>query len=268
VPRIPGGPAARAATPRQAARRRPIAVPEAPAGATGLPTARCATGRARIGRSLARGGVASAAQAASRRRRDRWEPSPSDQHRWPVVPARSCRGEGFGSRPQAATRRSRSSVSVLEEGQPRFAQALAAQVHVQSIKVESLASLRVAGKQPCTIRTLSACRVRLLGTTSSPRLPAALGALFLRLRREQQRMALLSARTAEFFSQLRGIRYGRKPVFPANHHPRVGRRSPGASLSAPIMTSATASDTWNTRDRRGDKSKSCAPGTPGPDRLR
>src|ERR1700722_15159778 len=32
------------------------------------------------------------------------------------------------------------------------------------------------------------------------------------------------------------------------HPSRVGRRSPGASSNAPIMTSAIASDRWNTRD--------------------
>jgi hypothetical protein len=32
------------------------------------------------------------------------------------------------------------------------------------------------------------------------------------------------------------------------HPSRLGRRSPGTSSSAPIMTSAMASDSWNTRD--------------------
>ena len=53
------------------------------------------------------------------------------------------------------------------------------------------------------------------------------------------------------FRELHGIRYGRQPVFPANcpsFTGRAGRRSPGASSNAPIMTSAIASDRWNTRD--------------------
>ena len=49
-------------------------------------------------------------------RRGRSERRRADQRRCPAAPARSWRGEGSGTRRQAATRRTRSRVSALEEG--------------------------------------------------------------------------------------------------------------------------------------------------------
>ena len=105
-----------------------------------------ATGRSRTGRSRARDGPASAAQAASRRRRGRSERRRPGQRRCPAAPARSWRGEGSGTRRQAATRQIRPSVSAFGE-RPRFDSALAAQTFIQSVRLAPLASRRVAGKQ-------------------------------------------------------------------------------------------------------------------------
>jgi hypothetical protein len=167
-----------------------------------------ATCRARTGRSRAQVGPASSARAVSRRGRGRLERSPPDQHRWPAAPAKSWQGEGSGTRPQGATRRTRSWVSALGKAQPRFAQALAAQGHIQSVREEALASRRIAGKQAAsrphpnsqTAHSVpdpfDARPLYIMSSLTRSPIPAPLflGALFLRLRREQQWVALFSAR--------------------------------------------------------------------------
>ena len=119
--------AARADVLHRAARRRQSADRARLASVAGGPVAMHALRRARTERSRAWGGPAFAAQAASPRRCDRSERSRPDQRRWPTAPARSWRGEGSGTRRQAAMRRTRSRLSALAEERSHCAQAIAAQ---------------------------------------------------------------------------------------------------------------------------------------------
>ncbi len=104
-----------------------------------------ATYRARKGRSRVGDGLASAVQAAFPRRRGRSERRRSGPRPW-QAPARAWRGEGFGSRPQAATQRTQQWDFALEERQLHFSQAFATQKHIQTGMEEPLTSRDPDGK--------------------------------------------------------------------------------------------------------------------------
>ncbi len=141
----PDAPAARGDKLRRDERWWAISAQEAVAAAPRWPAVMRATGRSRTGRSRARDGPASAARAVPRRRCGRSERRRPGKRRCPAAPARSWRGEGSGTRPQAKTRQTRLSVSAFGE-RSRFAQPLAAPALIQSARVESLALRPVAGK--------------------------------------------------------------------------------------------------------------------------